>query len=62
MAAVRDCLESTTPEMDSSRPRLALNRKGFFSYDKAAKKLILRQLHVEGFVNHVRRYTFFGFM
>jgi hypothetical protein len=24
---------------------------GFFSYDKAAKKLILRQFHVEGFVN-----------
>lgn len=25
---------------------------GFFSYDKAAKKLVLRQFHVEGFVNH----------
>jgi len=24
---------------------------GFFSYDKATKKLILRQFHVEGFVN-----------
>ena len=24
---------------------------GFLSYDKAAKKLILRQFHVEGFVN-----------
>ena len=24
---------------------------GFFSYDKAAKKLILRQFHIEGFVN-----------
>jgi hypothetical protein len=25
---------------------------GFVSYDKAAKKLVLRQFHVEGFVNH----------
>jgi hypothetical protein len=25
---------------------------GFISYDKAAKKLVLRQFHVEGFVNH----------
>lgn len=25
---------------------------GFMSYDKAAKKLVLRQFHVEGFVNH----------
>jgi hypothetical protein len=24
---------------------------GFFSYDKAAKKLMLRQFHIEGFVN-----------
>ena len=25
---------------------------GFISYDKAAKKLVLRQFHIEGFVNH----------
>jgi hypothetical protein len=25
---------------------------GFISYDKAARKLVLRQFHVEGFVNH----------
>jgi hypothetical protein len=25
---------------------------GFISYDKAAKKLVMRQFHVEGFVNH----------
>jgi hypothetical protein len=25
---------------------------GFISYDKAAKKLVIRQFHVEGFVNH----------
>jgi hypothetical protein len=25
---------------------------GFFSYDKIAQKLVLRQFHVEGFVNH----------
>lgn len=25
---------------------------GFVSYDKAAKKLVLRQFHAEGFVNH----------
>jgi hypothetical protein len=25
---------------------------GFFSYDKIAQKLVLRQFHIEGFVNH----------
>ena len=25
---------------------------GFISYDKAARKLVMRQFHVEGFVNH----------
>lgn len=25
---------------------------GFFSYDRAAKKFVLRQFHIEGFVNH----------
>lgn len=25
---------------------------GFISYDKAARKLVLRQFHIEGFVNH----------
>ena len=25
---------------------------GFISYDKAAQKLVLRQFHIEGFVNH----------
>ena len=25
---------------------------GFISYDRAAQKLVLRQFHVEGFVNH----------
>ena len=26
--------------------------RGLFSYDRAAKRLVLRQFHVEGFVNH----------
>jgi hypothetical protein len=43
--------KSTYPPQEKNPKGETHEDVGFFSYDKAAKKLILRQFHVEGFVN-----------
>jgi len=40
------------PPKGSSEKGEAHEDIGFISYDKAAKKLVMRQFHIEGFVNH----------
>lgn len=47
-------LKSTSvyPPKDSGKGPETHEEVGLFSYDKAAKKIVLRQFHVEGFVNH----------
>ncbi len=43
---------STYPPQEQNPNGEVHEDTGFLSYDKAAKKLVLRQFHVEGFVNH----------
>ena len=43
--------KSTYPPQEKNPKGEAHEDVGFFSYDKAAKRLMLRQFHVEGFVN-----------
>ena len=43
--------KSTYPPQEKNPKGETHEDVGFFSYDKAAKKLMLRQFHVEGFVN-----------
>jgi hypothetical protein len=44
--------KSTYPPQDKNPKGEVHEDVGFISYDKAAQKLVLRQFHVEGFVNH----------
>jgi hypothetical protein len=44
--------KSTYPPQEKNPKGEVHEEVGFVSYDKAAKKLVLRQFHVEGFVNH----------
>jgi hypothetical protein len=44
--------KSTYPPQDKNPKGEVHEDVGFISYDKAARKLVLRQFHVEGFVNH----------
>jgi hypothetical protein len=44
--------KSTYPPQEKNPRGEVHEDTGFISYDKAAKKLVLRQFHVEGFVNH----------
>jgi hypothetical protein len=44
--------KSTYPPQDKNPKGEVHEDVGYISYDKAAKKLVLRQFHVEGFVNH----------
>jgi hypothetical protein len=44
--------KSTYPPQEKNPKGEAHEDVGFISYDKAAKKLVLRQFHIEGFVNH----------
>ena len=43
--------KSTYPPQEKNPKGETHEDVGFFSYDKAAKKLMLRQFHIEGFVN-----------
>jgi hypothetical protein len=43
---------STYPPQEKNPKGETHEDVGFMSYDKAAQKLVLRQFHVEGFVNH----------
>jgi hypothetical protein len=44
--------KSTYPPQEKNPKGEVHEDVGFLSYDKAAKKLVFRQFHVEGFVNH----------
>ena len=44
--------KSTYPPQEKNPKGEVHEDTGFVSYDKAARKLVLRQFHVEGFVNH----------
>ncbi|HEY6547325.1 MAG TPA: heme-binding beta-barrel domain-containing protein [Vicinamibacteria bacterium] len=44
--------QSTYPPHEKNPKGEVHEEIGFISYDKAAKKLVLRQFHIEGFVNH----------
>lgn len=44
--------KSTYPPQEKNPKGEVHEDVGFISYDKAARKLVLRQFHVEGFVNH----------
>lgn len=44
--------KSTYPPQEKNPKGEVHEEVGFVSYDKAAKKLVIRQFHVEGFVNH----------
>ena len=44
--------KSTYPPQEKNPKGEVHEDVGFISYDKAAQKLILRQFHIEGFVNH----------
>jgi hypothetical protein len=44
--------KSTYPPQEKNPKGEVHEDVGFISHDKAAKKLVLRQFHVEGFVNH----------
>lgn len=44
--------KSTYPPQEKNPKGEVHEDTGFISYDKAAQKLVLRQFHVEGFVNH----------
>ena len=44
--------KSTYPPQEKNPKGEVHEDTGFVSYDEAAKKLVLRQFHVEGFVNH----------
>lgn len=44
--------KSIYPPQEKNKKGETHEDAGFISYDKAAKKLVLRQFHVEGFVNH----------
>jgi hypothetical protein len=44
--------ETTYPPQDKNPKGEVHEDVGFISYDKSAQKLVFRQFHVEGFVNH----------
>lgn len=44
--------KSTYPPQEKNPKGEVHEDLGFISYDKSAQKLVMRQLHVEGFVNH----------
>jgi hypothetical protein len=44
--------KSTYPPQERNPKGEVHEDVGFLSYDKVAKKLVLRQFHIEGFVNH----------
>jgi hypothetical protein len=44
--------KSTYPPQEKNPKGEVHEDTGFISYDRAQKKLVLRQFHVEGFVNH----------
>ena len=44
--------KSTYPPQEKNPKGEIHEDSGFISYDKAAQKLVMRQFHVEGFVNH----------
>ena len=44
--------KSTYPPQEKNPKGEVHEDTGFISYDKAAKKLVMRQFHIEGFVNH----------
>jgi hypothetical protein len=44
--------KSTYPPQEKNPKGEVHEDVGFFSYDKVAQKLVLRQFHIEGFVNH----------
>jgi hypothetical protein len=43
---------STYPPQEKNPKGEVHEDVGFISYDKAARKLVMRQFHIEGFVNH----------
>ena len=43
---------STYPPQEKNPKGEVHEDTGFISYDKAAQKLVMRQFHIEGFVNH----------
>ena len=48
---VRELNVSTYPPQERNPNGEVHEHRGFFSYDKARKSIVLRQFHVEGFVN-----------
>jgi hypothetical protein len=44
--------QSIYPPQEKNKKGEVHDDIGYISYDKAAKKLVMRQFHVEGFVNH----------
>ena len=44
--------KSVYPPQEKNKKGEVHEDTGFISYDKAVKKLVMRQFHVEGFVNH----------
>lgn len=48
---VREVNVSTYPPQERNPKGEVHEHQGFFSYDKARKTIVLRQFHVEGFVN-----------
>jgi hypothetical protein len=48
---VREVSVSTYPPQERNPKGEVHEHEGFFSYDKARKSIVLRQFHVEGFVN-----------
>jgi hypothetical protein len=49
---IRIANQSIYPPQEKNKKGEVHDDVGFISYDKAAKKLVMRQFHVEGFVNH----------
>jgi hypothetical protein len=48
---IRELNVSTYPPQERNPKGEVHEHQGFFSYDKARKSIVLRQFHVEGFVN-----------
>lgn len=49
---IRIANQSIYPPQEKNKKGEVHDDVGFISYDRSAKKLVMRQFHVEGFVNH----------
>jgi hypothetical protein len=49
---IQSTAKTTYPPQDKNPKGEVHEDVGFISYDKIAQKLVLRQFHIEGFVNH----------